>query len=77
MDGLWRYRGRVLTETDVAGIQALIAAHPTASRRALSEQLCAAWDWRQPNGALCAMVCRWRSHSVVIRRTACSSRCQS
>lgn len=58
MDGLWRYRGRVLTETDVAGIQALIAAQPTASRRALSEQLCAAWDWRQPNGVLCAMVCR-------------------
>ena len=58
MAGLWRYRGRVLTETDVAGIRALIAAHPTASRRALSEQLCQAWDWRQPNGALCAMVCR-------------------
>lgn len=58
MDGLFRYRGRVLTEADLAAIRALIAAQPTASRRALSERLCAAWNWRQPNGALCAMVCR-------------------
>lgn len=58
MDGLLRYRGRVVSAADVAAIRALIAAQPTASRRALSEQLCAAWDWRQPNGALCAMVCR-------------------
>jgi hypothetical protein len=58
MDGVLRYRGRVITATEVAGIRALIAAHPDASRRALSEQLCRAWDWRQPNGALCAMVCR-------------------
>lgn len=58
MDGLLRYRGRVITATDVAAIQALIAAHPTASRRALSAQLCRLWHWRQPNGALCAMVCR-------------------
>ena len=58
MDGVLRYRGRVITAAEVAGIVALIAAHPTASRRALSEQLCRVWDWRQPNGALCAMVCR-------------------
>ena len=58
MDTLVRYRGRLVTVTAVAGIRALIAAHPTASRRALSEALCRAWDWRQPNGALCAMVCR-------------------
>jgi hypothetical protein len=58
MDGLFRYRGRGLTEADLAAIRALIAAQPTASRRALSERLCVAWNWRQPNGALCAMVCR-------------------
>ncbi len=28
------------------------------SRRGLSEKLCLAWDWRQPNGALRDMVCR-------------------
>ena len=58
MDGLFRYRGRGLTAADLAAIRALIAAQPTASRRALSERLCVAWNWRQPNGALCAMVCR-------------------
>ena len=58
MDDVLRYRGRVITATEVAAIRALLAAQPTASRRALSEQLCRVWDWRQPNGALCAMVCR-------------------
>ncbi len=58
MDGSLRYRGRLITDADVAGIRALVAAHPSASRRALSEQLCVAWNWRQPNGALCAMICR-------------------
>jgi hypothetical protein len=42
----------------VVFIQALIDAHPQASRRALSTQLCQAWDWRQPNGRLRDMVCR-------------------
>jgi len=58
MDGILRYRGRVISAADVTDIQALLAAHPGASRRALSEALCRRWDWRQPNGALCAMVCR-------------------
>ena len=36
----------------------MIAAHPSASRRALSRQLCEAWDWKQPNGELKDLVCR-------------------
>lgn len=52
------YRGRTITATDLAGIRALQAAHPEASRRALSQWLCEHWDWRQPNGALCDMVAR-------------------
>lgn len=52
------YRGRVITPEDVAFIRELIAAHPGASRRALSQKLCQAWDWRQPNGVLRDMVCR-------------------
>jgi hypothetical protein len=36
----------------------LIAAHPTASRRALSRKLCEAWNWVQPNGVPREMVCR-------------------
>jgi len=53
-----RYRGREVTEADVAFIGRLIADHPTASRRELSKKLCQAWNWVQPNGALRDMVCR-------------------
>jgi len=42
----------------VAFIREQICGHPTASRRALSELLCRAWNWTQPNGALKSMVCR-------------------
>jgi hypothetical protein len=58
MDVRWTYRGRAVTDADVAFIEQLIAAHPTASRRALSQKLCAAWNWVQPNGAPRDMVCR-------------------
>jgi len=52
------YRGRAVTQDEVAFIRALIAAHPTASRRRLSEILCRAWNWVQPNRTLRDMVCR-------------------
>ena len=58
MDVRLSYRGRVVTDADVAFIEQLIAAHPTASRRDLSKKLCQAWNWVQPNGALRDMVCR-------------------
>jgi hypothetical protein len=58
MDVRLRYRGREITDTDITMIGELIAAHPEASRRALSTLLCEAWDWRQANGQLCDMVCR-------------------
>ena len=54
----WRYRGRVVTADDVTSIRQLIAENPGASRRRLSEKLCEAWQWKQANGALRAMVCR-------------------
>jgi len=53
-----RYRGRMVTDADVAFIQRLIAAHPSDTRRALSHRLCEAWNWVQPNGVLRDMVCR-------------------
>ncbi|RLC97549.1 MAG: hypothetical protein DRI46_12830 [Chloroflexi bacterium] len=58
MDVKLTYRGRAVTDEDVAFIDQLIAAHPTATRRALSRKLCEAWNWVQPNGALRDMVCR-------------------
>ena len=53
-----KYRGRVVTDADVAFIEELIAAHPTLSRRALSQKLCEVWNWVQPNGCPRDMVCR-------------------
>jgi hypothetical protein len=58
MDVKLEYRGRAITPADVVFIRELIAAHATASRRALSKKLCEAWNWVQPNGVLRDMVCR-------------------
>ena len=58
MDCVLRYRGKNISRAEVEFIRELIAAHPTLSRRQLSEQLCLAWDWRQANGQLRSMVCR-------------------
>jgi hypothetical protein len=53
-----KYRGRVVIAEDILYIRELIAAHPRASRRRLSQKLCEAWQWKQANGALRDMVCR-------------------
>jgi hypothetical protein len=58
MNAILKYRGREVTDADVVFINQLIAAHPTLSRRALSRELCLAWNWVQANGALRDMVCR-------------------
>jgi hypothetical protein len=58
MDVVFAYRGRHVTASDLETIRALVAAHPQASRRMLSQQLCAAWQWVQPNGTPRDMVCR-------------------
>jgi hypothetical protein len=55
---LLRYRGREVSPADTAFIQGLIAENPGWSRRRLSAELCRAWNWVQPNGALRDMVCR-------------------
>jgi Domain of unknown function (DUF4338) len=58
MPAPWQHRGRVISAEDIAFIQQLIQEHPGASRRALSAQLCEAWQWKQSNGAPRDMVCR-------------------
>lgn len=58
MDVVFEYRGRRVDEAEVKFIRELIGAHPGASRRALSKELCAAWGWMQPNGSPRDMVCR-------------------
>ena len=58
MNVIAKHRGREITDADVAFIRQLIDAHPGLSRRALSQQLCEAWNWVQPNGQPRDMVCR-------------------
>jgi hypothetical protein len=58
VDTVLRYRGRLITGRDLGFLRELIAAQPQLSRRALSFAVCAAWQWRQPNGQPCDGVCR-------------------
>jgi hypothetical protein len=58
MAAVLSYRGRQVTEMEVEFLRGWIAAHPQASRRVLSQQVCAAWNWVQPNGRPRDMVCR-------------------
>jgi len=58
VDVVLRYRGRAITAADVAFLRELVAQSPAESRRRLSQQVCAAWGWVQPNGAPRDMVCR-------------------
>ena len=53
-----KYRGRVVSESDIELVRTLIREHPAVSRRELSRKLCHAWNWVQANGAPCDMVCR-------------------
>ena len=55
---LLRYRARTIGPAELAVIRATIAAHAAAGRTRISQLLCAAWDWRQPNGALKEYACR-------------------
>ncbi|MBN2130418.1 MAG: DUF4338 domain-containing protein [Sedimentisphaerales bacterium] len=52
------YRGRRISDEDIASIRQIIAQNPGASRRKLSTLVCRAWEWRQANGAWRDMVCR-------------------
>src|SRR5438105_5740947 len=58
MDVVLKYRGRMIRDSDLPIIRSLIEQNPEASRRELSRRLCETWNWIQPNGALCDMVCR-------------------
>ena len=58
MDVVLRHRGREVSSGDIEFIRRLIEDNPAATRRALSIELCKAWGWVQPNGALRDGVCR-------------------
>jgi hypothetical protein len=58
MSTILSYRGRAVSEADVALIKDIIRAYPDDSRWALSKRVCRAWNWTQANGRLKDMVCR-------------------
>ena len=58
MNKVITFRGRSITEEDVAVVRKIITAHPDGSRRFISQEVCRAWDWKQPNGILKDQVCR-------------------
>ncbi len=53
-----KYQGKVATSQDVEFINKVLSENPNDSRYALSQKLCKAWNWVQPNGVLRDMVCR-------------------
>ena len=58
METLLSYRGRSISHSDLVLVREMIATQPSLSRRALSLAVCAAWQWRQPNGQPCDAICR-------------------
>lgn len=57
-DVLLSFRGREIRSAEVDFLRRLIAENPGLSRYRLSVQVCAAWNWVQPNGHPRDMVCR-------------------
>lgn len=49
---VFRYRSRELTVSDIAFIKEIIVEHSAKGRTHISQVLCKAWDWVQPNGQL-------------------------
>lgn len=58
MDGVLKYRGHTISESDIRFVQQMIESDPKISRRELSRRVCLAWGWVQPNGVVRDMVCR-------------------
>jgi hypothetical protein len=58
MGGVVCYRGRQFGPEQIEFLRQLIRDNPECSRRRLSAMVCEAWNWRQPNGQLCDMICR-------------------
>lgn len=54
----WRYRGQTMGAEQMVGLRQFLAEHAHLSRWKLSRQLCEAWGWKQPNGALRDGICR-------------------
>ncbi len=49
---VFRYRSREFTASDIAFIKETITAYSAKGRTQISQVLCRAWSWVQPNGQL-------------------------
>jgi hypothetical protein len=58
MEAITTYRGRSISQSDLAVIKQVISTYPDRSRRFISQEVCRRWNWRQTNGLLKDMVCR-------------------
>jgi len=58
MDNERVIHGRTITPAEIEAVKALIREHPDWSRRRLSLEVCASWDWRNAKGELRDMACR-------------------
>ena len=55
---MFKYRNKVVNDQDIIFIKDLIAKNPGTRRWELSRKLRLEWNWVQPNGNLCDMICR-------------------
>jgi hypothetical protein len=53
-----KFRGREVSAQDIEVVKDLLRNNPGITRRALSFEVCAAWDWKQANGVARDGVCR-------------------
>lgn len=58
MENVHRIQGRDLSESDIAEVRSLIAAHPAWHRTRLSVELAQTWRWRSAAGQLQDMAAR-------------------
>jgi hypothetical protein len=54
---LLRYRNREVRDADLRFLRGVIARNDGGRRGDIVQDVCAAWDWRQANGALAVMGC--------------------
>lgn len=50
--------GRIITPEEMGDIRELLCGHPNWSRRRLSGEVCARWNWRNAKGQLRDIACR-------------------
>jgi len=69
-----RLRGRIFVRRELQLIRTLVTKHGSAGRTRISEKICEALDWRQPNGWLKDRACRDVLRALHAARLICLPR---